>query len=105
MEPAQAAAEAARRKLKRASGLLRDALHELAAIVDGETALGVLRAHDAQSTQQALELIRLGVARHGAVDVIVLARPTGRAHPPRPPDGAKEQPHGPHQDREERTGG
>jgi hypothetical protein len=74
----RAGAEAAKRKVKRADGLLRDAVRELAALAEGQDTLGILRAHDEQSLADARELIELGVARHGAVDVVVIARPTGR---------------------------
>jgi hypothetical protein len=80
MDTAQASAvELARRKVNRASGLLRDASRALAALAEGQDTLGVLRAHDEQSLAGAHELIELGVARHGAVVVVVIARPTGRA--------------------------
>lgn len=95
MDAQHAAADAARRKVKRAAGLLKDAARDLAAAADGQEALGVIRAHDAASTQAALELVRLGVGRHGGVDVIVIARPTGRAHPPRPPHRGEGAHHGP----------
>lgn len=80
----RAGAEAAKRKVKRADGLLRDAVRELAALAEGQDTLGILRAHDEQSLADARDLIEGGVARHGAVDVVVIARPTGRArNPPR----------------------
>lgn len=96
MDPTQAAAEAARRKVRRASGLLRDAARDLAAAVDGQTVLGVLHAHDATTIADAEGLIALGVGRYGAVDVIVIARPTGRqSHTHHGPQrGAKENEHG-----------
>jgi hypothetical protein len=73
-----AGAEAARRKVRRADGLLRDAVRDLAALCGEQDTVGVLRAHDGASIADARELIELGVARHGAIDVVVLARPTGR---------------------------
>lgn len=94
MDARQAAAEAARRRVRRAAGLLREASRDLAAATGGDTALGVIRAHDPPSAQSAHDLIALGIARHGAVDVVVVARPTGRAQPPHGPDGAKENTNG-----------
>lgn len=82
-----AAAEVARRRVKRAGGLLREAVRDLAALADGPTAVGVTRVHDQATAEAARELIALGVGRHGAVDVVVLARPT---HPHQGPEGAKE---------------
>lgn len=93
MDAAEAGAESARRKLKRAAGLIRDATADLAAVSGGQAALGVTRVHDVRSRADVLALIDLGVGRHGAVDVVVVARPTGRArqHPPTTaPAGAKE---------------
>jgi hypothetical protein len=73
-----AAAEVARRKVRRASGLLREAGEALAGLVDGEDTVGVLRAHDEGSRAQAQELVTVGCARYGAVDVVVIARPSAR---------------------------
>jgi len=87
-----AAAEGARRKVKRAAGLLKDATRDLAALTEGQQALGVLRVHDMNTVNDARDLISLGVARHGAVDVIVIARPNGRVHiPPTAATAAKEK--------------
>jgi len=76
---AQAVAEAARRKVKRASGLLHEATRELAALTEAQDHLSVLRAHDRQSADAAHELVELGLARYGAVDVVVIARPSRRS--------------------------
>lgn len=94
-----AAVEVARRQIKRASGLLRDATRSLAAAAESETVLGVVHVHDAQTLAQAQDLIRVGVGHHGAVDVLVVASPAGRRPtPPRPRNGAKEQhTHGTHE--------
>lgn len=73
-----AAAEVARRQVRRANGLLKEAAQALAALVYGEDTVGVLRAHDERSRAQAQELVTLGCARYGAVDVVVIGRPTGR---------------------------
>ena len=79
MDSQQAAAESARRRVRRAAGLLKEATRDLAAAVDGQTSLGTVHVHDASSAESARDLIALGVGRHGAVDVIVIARPTRRA--------------------------
>jgi hypothetical protein len=73
----QTAAEAAKRKVKRANGLLREVVGELAALAEGQDTLGVLRVHDDDSRDAAHRLIELGLVQHGAVDVVVIARPTG----------------------------
>lgn len=94
MDPARAAGEAARRKVNRAAGLLRDAARDLASLADGNTIVGVQRVHDSETVASARELIATGAARHGAVDVIVIARPTRRdSNPTTAPPGAKETTH------------
>lgn len=94
MDGTRAAAEAARRKVKRAEGLLRDAARDLASLAGDDNVLGVLRVHDAQTIESAAELIELGAGHHGAVDVVVIARPQRRARstPTTGPDGPKETP-------------
>lgn len=78
-----ASLQAARSRIKRAGGLLREAARDLAIATDGETALGTTRVHDDPSRQAALDLIGVGVARYGAVDVVVIARPIRRrTNPP-----------------------
>lgn len=79
MDGTRAAAEAARRKVKRAEGLLRDAARDLASLAGDDDVLGVLRVHDAATVDSVRELIELGAGRHGAVDVVVIARPQRRA--------------------------
>jgi len=92
MDPRSAAADSARRKIKRANGLLRDAARDLAQLADDDAApLGVLRAHDSESIAAAHDLISVGVAKHGAVDVIVIARSRRDHHSP---TGAEENTHG-----------
>lgn len=94
MDSAQAAAETARGKVKRASGLIDEALRELKQLVDGDvTTVGTARAHDRESLAAARDLISVGIAKHGAVDVIVIARPTRRAHTHHSANGAQEQTH------------
>lgn len=86
--PEAAALEAARRKVKRANGLLREAVGELAQLAgDGPTVVSSTRVHDAASTEAALERIAFGRSRYGAVDVIVVAAPRRRHHPPKPDQG------------------
>lgn len=89
---AQAAAESARRKVRRAAGLLKDTMQVIADLLDGPNVLGVSRAHDRSSIEDVQRLISLGVARHGAVDVVVIARPQGRTQhqPTTAADAAKE---------------
>jgi hypothetical protein len=84
----QAATEAARTKVKRAAGLLRDASRDLAQAA--EPPLGTIHVADLDTVRQVRDLISVGVARYGAVDVIVLPRPRGRAHQTTAPEGAKE---------------
>jgi hypothetical protein len=73
-------AETARRRVKRASGLLREAVADLAGVVGGEDVLGTLRVHDAQTQEDVAGLIELGIVRYGAVEVVVIARPSRRAN-------------------------
>jgi hypothetical protein len=97
MDRTLAAVETAKRKIKRAGGLLKDATRDLAALTEGQDALGVLRAQDRQSIDAARDLISVSVAHYGAVEVIVLARPAGRAHThPTAAMAAKENTHGTH---------
>lgn len=97
MDTTRAAVEAAKRKVKRANGLLKDAARDLAAITEGQNALGVLRAQDTPSIDAARDLISVSVAHYGAVEVIVIARPAGRAHThTTAATAAKENTHGTH---------
>lgn len=84
----RAAMQAARTRVKRAQGLLREAARDLAIATDGDTPLGNTRVHNDQTRQAALDLIGVGVARYGAVDVIVIARPLRPGHPSKAPHGA-----------------
>lgn len=70
----QAGAEVIRRKVRRASGHLREAAQELAQLVDGVDAVGVLRVHDQATLEAAQELVALNAARHDVIDVVVLRR-------------------------------
>lgn len=92
----RAEAETAKRKVKRAEGLLREAVRALGALAEGQDTLGVLTAHDESSTDAVHELIEGGVARHGAVEVVVIARPTGRVRstPPTAAHAAEENRNG-----------
>jgi len=91
----QAAAEAARRKVNRAAGLLRDASAELAALAaDDVETVGITRVHDNDSLQDAIDLVARGLLRHRAVDVVVIARPRRRRPPTTAPEnGAKGNTH------------
>jgi hypothetical protein len=97
MEPEDAAAvEQVKRTVKRTVGLLQGAAVALARLASDEhDTLGVLSCHDTDSCRAAVELIRMGVVRHGSVDVIVLAR-QGRSTPTTAARAAKERKHGPH---------
>lgn len=68
--------EAAKRKVKRASGLLRDAARELAAAGEDHTTVGTVHVANSDQARDADSLIAIGLARYGAVDVVVLARHT-----------------------------
>lgn len=96
MDAHAAGAESARRRVRRASGLLREAARDLAALTEGLESLGTQHAHDLESINAARDLISLGVARHGAVDVVVIARPRSRARntSTTAADAAKENTHG-----------
>lgn len=73
-DPSAAVAASAKRKIKRASGLLRDATRELAAAETGDAASSILVC-DRATEAQARDLIAVTRARHGAADVIVVPRP------------------------------
>lgn len=74
---------AARRRVNRAVGQLRDAGRELASLENGDVdLLGVLTVNDDGTAEQAERLVRLGVNRYGAVDVVVAARPGGHRSTP-----------------------
>lgn len=91
MPDQQAVIEAARRRLNRAAGLLRETSRELAeAAAGGDDVQSVHRAHDRDSIDAARALIALAVARHGAVDVVVIARPNRRTSTPTTATTAKE---------------
>lgn len=89
MDPATRAALAvARGRVNRIKGQVRELARELAALDhDDVTVVSTTRVHDAASTDAALERIAFGRARYGAVDVIVVAAPGRRAHPPKPDQG------------------
>jgi len=91
----QAAVEAARRRINRAAGLLREAGAELAALAaDDVETVGSLRVHDNDSLQEAIDLVARGLLRHRTVDVVVIARPRRRRPPTTAPRvGAKGNTH------------
>ena len=70
-----AAIEVARRQVKRAEGLLREAGRSLAAAAGDDNVVGIVHVQDAEAVDAARQLIEAGAGRHGAVDVIVVARP------------------------------
>jgi hypothetical protein len=87
----RAAVESTLRRVKRASGQLREAARDLSQLADGLDVVGVTHVHDGTSAGNASELIALGLGRHGAVDVVVIAR-SGRRNPPRPDHGRRRDP-------------
>lgn len=77
--PAAAArAVAAKRLIKQAAEHLRKAGQQLAQAHQGHDVYGHVRARDAQSSQDALELVRLAVNDHGEADIVVLIPPHPR---------------------------
>jgi hypothetical protein len=80
-----AAVALARRRVKRAGGLLREAASDLAAALSGDaTTFGVVHASDEHTIAEATAAVRLAVERHGAVDVVIVAEPR---RPPKPAPG------------------
>lgn len=82
MEPDHAIlTEQARRRVKRAGGLLREAARDLARLTsDGPGIIATVAVIDADTEAQALALLRLERARRGELDVVLLPRPS--AAPP-----------------------
>lgn len=78
MEAGAAAAGAARKRAKRAIGMLRAAaplLVQAAEALEGDfDVVAELRIADAGDVDRALELIRLARSRHGDLELVVLAR-------------------------------
>lgn len=74
---AQAAAEAARQRVHRASGQLRQATRDLASLTDGVTAQ-VIHIRHADALPGAYDRIAADQALYGGVDLVVIARPQGR---------------------------
>lgn len=80
-DPSLLAAEQARRRVKRAAGLLREASRDLArATSDAPGIIATVSVVDADTEAQALALLRLERARRGELDVVLLPRPS--AAPP-----------------------
>lgn len=76
MQPSEAAlAAAAKQRVKRAMGQLRDATRDLMALNDGQTIVGTVPVAREADVRRADAMIEIGLARHGAIDVVVLARP------------------------------
>lgn len=68
----------ARRRVKRAGGLLREAASDLAAALsDAPDTLAVVHVTNARTADQACDLVHLTADRYGDVDVVILARPAG----------------------------
>lgn len=78
MEPSAAAAGAARKRAKRAIGMLRAAAPLLSQAADALEAdfdvVGELRVGADDDLEHALELVRLCRHRHGELELVVLAR-------------------------------
>lgn len=79
-------AEAARRKIKRAGGLIREAAAELAALEAERDVLAELELEHPTDLPQAAELLELALAQYGPVRLLVAragrhptTAPTGRA--------------------------
>jgi hypothetical protein len=89
-----AAAAVVAGQVNRAAGLLREAARGLAVLAaDAQDIVGMQRVHDAQTVERVDELMRLGMALHGSVDVVVIASPARRGrsrNPTTAPDRAKE---------------
>lgn len=67
---------AARRRVKRAAGFLRDAAADLSVVLsEGGDTIGVVHVVDDATARSAADLVRVAHARHGDVDVVILARP------------------------------
>lgn len=69
----------ARRRLKRAAGLLREATADLAALSGDADTIGVVQVNDEQSAQEALAMMRVALTQHGSLDVVILAPPRNGA--------------------------
>lgn len=78
MEARAAAAGAARKRAKRAIGMLRAAaplLAQAAEALEGDfDVVAELRIDEPADVDRALELVRLARARHGELELVVLAR-------------------------------
>jgi len=72
-----AASEAARRDVKRAIGLLRQATERLAGASDRDS-VGALVVHDDGTRSKAIDLIDFGLARYDRVTVVVLTPTTAQ---------------------------
>lgn len=85
-DPAQTArVAAARRRVKRAAGQLREAAADLAAASDATSTVAVVHADRDRYTASIDEVdkaLAAGLAKYPAVDVVILARTDGR--PPKP---------------------
>lgn len=71
----------ARRRIKRAAGLLREAVQDLAALSDGADTIATVHVDDADSVGDAANVIRVAQSRYGDLDVVILARPSADAAP------------------------
>jgi hypothetical protein len=103
LEPVETAAlQLARRRVKRAVGQLRAASTDLAATLAGadEDVVGVQHATSLADLEPLAALVRLGLERHGELEIVILARP--RRAPTTAPQGIGDRPDDRHPDPEAR---
>jgi hypothetical protein len=85
----------ARRRVKRAAGQIREASADLTAALSGEgvDTVSVTTVRGEHDAQEVARLAKLAAARHGSVEVVILAHPNGSGHPPRPASAGEGDPH------------
>lgn len=79
----------AKRKVKRASGLLRDAARDLAAAADGTDVVGTFVIRDSQDVQTVTAALQLELERRGPHEVVLIREPL-KTHPQGPSRGEGE---------------
>lgn len=92
MDASAARAAAAHRRVKRAMGLLRAAATALAPELDDLDVVGEVHLAQGQHDRdELLALLDLARARHGALDVVILARPRAATRVERSPGERQRQ--------------
>lgn len=94
--PEAASLELARRRVKRAAGLLREAAADLAGALHGEQVVAVVTVDDTDDIDDVVAGVQLGLHRHGGhpLDVVILTREQRAGTPTTAPaPGAKETEH------------